>query len=273
MKRIAFISLLLAIAIYFIFLRPMNEVVVYQYQPIAKFDHDIDFFTQGFEYRNGAFYESSGLRGASELRVTQISTGEILQKRSLDELYFGEGITIFEDQIFQLTWQSGKGFIYDLKTLELIGEFSVNGEGWGLTNDGQKLIMSNGSDRLIFLDPKTLEPTGEVSVKLGGTPQFLLNELEFINGDVWANIWKDDQIVVVDLSTGNVKSIIDLSNFSERRNSHDVSNGIAFNKNHNTVYVTGKNWSHIYALKLDKKKIYNRTYFSRAITRFGFLVR
>ena len=133
--------------------------------------------------------------------------------------------------------------------------------------------MSNGSDRLMFFDPKTLRQTGEVSVKLGGKPLLLLNELEFINGDVWANIWKDDQIVIIDPSTGNVKSIIDLSNFSERRDRHDVSNGIAFDRSQNIVYVTGKNWSHVYALELDMRKVYVRSYFSRAMTRFGFLFR
>lgn len=272
-KWAAAMTMLLGLAIYFVFFKPMDVVPVYQYNPIAKFEHDKDFFTQGFEYQNGVFYEGSGLRGESELRITEINTGAVLQKRSLDDLYFGEGITILADQIYQLTWQSGKGFIYDLKTLKIIGEFPINGEGWGLTNDGSKLIMSNGSDRLMFFEPKTLRQTGEVSVKLGGKPLLLLNELEFINGDVWANIWKDDQIVIIDPSTGNVKSIIDLSNFSERRDRHDVSNGIAFDRSQNIVYVTGKNWSHVYALELDMRKVYVRSYFSRAMTRFGFLFR
>ena len=273
MIRLLLILLFIVTVLYLIFLWSDEEVPVYRFNPVEQLHHDKNLFTQGLEYKNGLLYEGSGLRGASELRVTQIGSEEILQRRFLEKKYFGEGITIFEDQVFQLTWQSGKGFIYDLNTLELRDEFSITGEGWGLTNDGQQLIMSNGSDRLIFLDPNSLKPTGELLVNLKGKPQFLLNELEYINGDVWANIWKNDQILIIDPSSGKVKSIVDLSNFSERKRRHDVSNGIAFNEEQNTVYLTGKNWSSIYVIRLDQKRKINRNLFSRAYTRFGFLLR
>ena len=273
MKRVMQFLLFTAVVLFLIFIWSDQDVEIYQLNPVERIYHDKNLFTQGLEYKNGLLYEGSGLRGASELRVTKIGSDEILQRRFLEKKYFGEGITIFEDQIYQLTWQSGKGFIYDLNTLELRGEFSINGEGWGLTNDGKRLIMSNGSDKLIFLNPYSLKPTGELSVTLEGKPQFLLNELEYINGEVWANIWKNDQIVIIDPLSGKVKSIVDLSNFSERKTRHDVSNGIAFDKEQNTVYLTGKNWSFIYVSRLDEKRKINRNLFSRAYSRFGFLLR
>ena len=273
MKRVMQFLLFTAVALFLIFIWSDQDVEIYQLNPVERIYHDKNLFTQGLEYKNGLLYEGSGLRGASELRVTKIGSDEILQRRFLEKKYFGEGITIFEDQIYQLTWQSGKGFIYDLNTLELRGEFSINGEGWGLTNDGKRLIMSIGSDKLIFLNPHSLKPTGELSVTLEGKPQFLLNELEYINGEVWANIWKNDQIVIIDPLSGNVKSIVDLSNFSERKRRHDVSNDFTFNKEQNTVYLTGKNWSFIYVSRLDEKRKINRNLFSRAYSRFGFLLR
>ena len=273
MKRVMQFLLFTAVVLFLIFIWSDQDVEIYQLNPVERIYHDKNLFTQGLEYKNGLLYEGSGLRGASELRVTKIGSDEILQRRFLEKKYFGEGITIFEDQIYQLTWQSGKGFIYDLNTLELRGEFSINGEGWGLTNDGKRLIMSNGSDKLIFLNPHSLKPTGELSVTLEGKPQFHLNELEYIKGEVWANIWKNDQIVIIDPLSGKVKSIVDLSNFSERKTRHDVSNGIAFDKEQNTVYLTGKNWSFIYVSRLDEKRKINRNLFSRAYSRFGFLLR
>ena len=273
MNRVMLFLLFTAVVLLLIFTWSDDDVPIYQFNPVERIYHDKNLFTQGLEYKNGLMYEGSGLRGASELRVTEINSNKILQRRFLKKKYFGEGITIFGDQIYQLTWQSGKGFIYDLKTLELRSEFLINGEGWGLTNDGKRLIMSNGSDKLIFLDPNSLKPTGELSVTLEGKPQFLLNELEYIHGDVWANIWKNDQIVIIDPLNGKVKSIVDLSNFSERKTRHDVSNGIAFDKEQNTVYLTGKNWSFIYLCRLDQKRKINRNLFSRAYSRFGFLLR
>jgi len=163
--------------------------------------------------------------------------------------YFGEGITIFQDKVFQLTWKSGKGFIYDLDTFDLIREFSIPGEGWGLTNNGKNLILSNGSDQILFLDIESLQFIKSINVKKEGKPQYFLNELEYVENEIWANVWKTDQILRINPSNGEVIGILDLSIISEKQSEDDVANGIAWDAQSNRIFVTGKFWNYIYQIE------------------------
>ena len=256
---ISFLAFLMIFTAFFLFSVDSDNVPVISVDPIEKYPHDKKAFTQGFEFHKGTFFEGTGLRGASNLREVNIFTGKVLRSRQLPPEFFGEGITIINGKIYQLTWKSGKAFQYDLETFELIREFGINGEGWGLTNDGNNLIMSNGTDKIIFLDPRSFKLVRTLSVTKNGKPQNLLNELEFIKGDIWANVWKTDDILRINSKTGQVKSVLDLSNISERKHVDDVANGIAWDKEKDIVYVTGKLWSNVYKLNLNKGKVINRS--------------
>ena len=256
---ISFLAFLMIFTAFFLFSVDSDNVPVISVDPIKKYPHDKKAFTQGFEFHKGTFFEGTGLRGASNLREVDIFTGTVLRSRQLPPEFFGEGITIINGKIYQLTWKSGKAFQYDLETFELIREFGINGEGWGLTNDGNNLIMSNGTDKIVFLDPRSFKVVRTLSVTKNGKPQNLLNELEFIKGDIWANVWKTDDILRINSKTGQVKSVLDLSNISERKHVDDVANGIAWDKENDIVYVTGKLWSNVYKLNLNKGKVINRS--------------
>ena len=256
---ISFLAFLMIFTAFFLFSVDSDNVPVISVDPIKKYPHDKKAFTQGFEFHKGSFFEGTGLRGASNLREVDIFTGTVLRSRQLPPEFFGEGITIINEKIYQLTWKSGKAFQYDLETFELIREFGINGEGWGLTNDGNNLIMSNGTDKIVFLDPRSFKVVRTLSVTKNGKPQNLLNELEFIKGDIWANVWKTDDIIRINSKTGQVKSVLDLSNISERKHVDDVANGIAWDKENDIVYVTGKLWSNVYKLNLNKGKVINRS--------------
>ncbi len=256
---ISFLAFLMIFTAFFLFSVDSDNVPVISVDPIKKYPHDKKAFTQGFEFHKGTFFEGTGLRGASNLREVNIFTGKVLRSRQLPPEFFGEGITIINGKIYQLTWKSGKAFQYDLETFELIREFGINGEGWGLTNDGNNLIMSNGTDKIVFLDPRSFKLVRTLSVTKNGKPQNLLNELEFIKGDIWANVWKTDDILRINSKTGQVKSVLDLSNISERKHVDDVANGIAWDKEKDIVYVTGKLWSNVYKLNLNKGKVINRS--------------
>ncbi len=256
---ISFLAFLMIFTAFFLFSVDSDNVPVISVDPIKKYPHDKKAFTQGFEFHKGTFFEGTGLRGASNLREVDIFTGTVLRSRQLPPEFFGEGITIINGKIYQLTWKSGKAFQYDLETFELIREFGINGEGWGLTNDGNNLIMSNGTDKIVFLDPRSFKVVRTLSVTKNGKPQNLLNELEFIKGDIWANVWKTDDILRINSKTGQVKSVLDLSNISERKHVDDVANGIAWDKENDIVYVTGKLWSNVYKLNLNNGKVINRS--------------
>ena len=256
---ISFLAFLMIFTAFFLFSVDSDNVPVISVDPIEKYPHDKKAFTQGFEFHKGTFFEGTGLRGASNLREVNIITGKVLRSRQLSPEFFGEGITIINGKIYQLTWKSGKAFQYDLETFELIREFGINGEGWGLTNDGNNLIMSNGTDKIVFLDPRSFKLVRTLSVTKNGKPQNLLNELEFIKGDIWANVWKTDDILRINSKTGQVKSVLDLSNISERKHVDDVANGIAWDKEKDIVYVTGKLWSNVYKLNLNKGKVIKRS--------------
>jgi glutamine cyclotransferase len=227
---------------------------VRSYEVVAEFPHDPNAFTQGLILVDGQLYEGTGLNGASELRLVDLETGDVLQSHDLDEEHFGEGITVLGDRIYQITWKTGTAFVYDRETFQQTGSYSYDTEGWGLTHDGAELIMSDGSDQLYFRDPETFEVTRQLSVKDGETPVFRLNELEYIDGVIWANVWQTSLIARIDPETGDVIDWLDLSALTEKVAASgqriDVLNGIAWNPETETVYVTGKLWPTLFEIKL-----------------------
>jgi len=225
----------------------------YTYEVINTYPHDRNAFTQGLVYEDDVLYEGTGLKGRSSLREVELETGGVLQKLDLAEQYFGEGITIWGDGIIQLTWQSHVGFVYDKDSFELLHEFSYPTEGWGITHDGKRLIMSDGTSTLHFLDPETLEEIGSIQVFDGNGPLVRLNELEYINGEVYANIWQTDLITRIELDTGRVTGWIDLTGLlstEDLTQSVDVLNGIAYDAEHDRLFVTGKLWPKLFEIKL-----------------------
>jgi glutamine cyclotransferase len=239
-------SLLLA----FCWLPAHADVPVYEVRVLNTFPHDPDAFTQGLTVHRGELYEGTGRNGASSLRQVDLASGEILQRRNLASRYFGEGITILGDQVFQLTWQSQLGFVYDLASFDLQKTFFLPGEGWGITHDGSRLIVSDGSAFLRFLDPDTLRETSRVQVTENGQPVDRLNELEYIDGEVWANVWYTDTIVRIDPATGVINSKLDLGALHRQRGTDDVLNGIAWDADNERLFVTGKLWPNLYEIEV-----------------------
>lgn len=227
------------------------------YEVINTYPHDPSAFTQGLVYHDGFLYESTGLYGESTLRKVELETGEILQLFDVPEDYFGEGLTLWQGTLLQLTWREGTGFIYDLDDFSLIDQFSYSMEGWGLTHDGERLIMSDGTSRLFFLDPDSHQVIGSVDVTYQGEGVQQLNELEFIHGEVYANIWQTDQIVRINPGTGEVVGWIDLTGIlpaGMRTAGTDVLNGIAFDPGDDRLFVTGKLWPTLYEIRLIPKQ-------------------
>jgi glutaminyl-peptide cyclotransferase len=226
----------------------------YTWEILATYPHDADAFTQGLEYRDGEFFESTGRYGESSLRRVDLETGEVLQLHELDEHLFGEGLTVYGDRIYQLTWQAEVAFVYDRNTFELLGEYTYEGEGWGLANDGNRLIMSDGSNLITYRDPETFEEIGTIQVYDDRVPMTELNELEYIDGEIWANIWLQDVIVVIDPESGQVTRRLDMTDLlqDEDRGDHDVDvlNGIAWDEENGRLFVTGKLWPVIYEIEV-----------------------
>lgn len=226
---------------------------IQSYDVVASFPHDPGAFTQGLLVQDGVLYESTGHHGGSSIRKVDLATGKVLQKRDLDPKYFGEGIVAWKGRLIELTWRDEIGFLYDLKTFEPKGTFSYKGEGWGLTHDGKRIIMSDGTAQLRFLDPETLKETGRITVTDGGGEINNLNEIEWIEGEVWANIWQTDWIARIDPVTGKVKAWIDMSGLLpalDRYGGEDVLNGIAYDAANKRVLVTGKLWPKLYEIRV-----------------------
>lgn len=230
-----------------------DVVPVYFYNIVNTYSHDPDAFTQGLVFEDGFLYEGTGLLGHSTLRRVQLETGAILQTRELPDQFFGEGITIYGDEIIQLTWQSHVGFVYDKNSFELLQEFSYSTEGWGITHDGEHLIMSDGTSTLHFLDPETFEETGQLQVFDNNGPVTRLNELEYVQGEIYANVWQTDRVARIAPETGRVIGWVDLEGlltaegFTEPV---DVLNGIAYDAEADRLFVTGKLWPKLFEIKL-----------------------
>lgn len=220
-----------------------------------KFPHDKYAYTQGLFFENGVLYESCGQYGTSNLRTVDIATGKVLSKSNLDSKYFAEGSVIFGGNLYLLTWREQICMIYNPATFKKIGEIRYNGEGWGLTTDGKELIMSNGSASITFLDPMTFMENRRINVTLDGKPIDYINELEYINGEIWANVYLEDYIITIDPQNGCVTSVIDCTNVypAAVRNAHaDVLNGIAYNPADGSIYITGKYWPQLYKISVSE---------------------
>ena len=229
-----------------------QSVPVARVTVVNTYPHDRDAFTQGLQFVDGVLYEGTGLNGRSSIRTVDLATGKVLQKRDVAEQYFGEGITVWKDQIVQLTYQSGLGFVYDRKTFAPVRSFKYTGEGWGLTNDGRSIIMSDGSEYLRFLDPVSLAEQRRIKVTANGQAVKNLNELEFVKGEIYANVWQTDHIARIDPATGRVKGYIDLGGLlsPRERASTDVLNGIAYDAAKDRLFVTGKLWPKVFEVKI-----------------------
>lgn len=222
------------------------------WEVVKTIPHDTGAFTEGLFVADGLLYESTGLNGQSDIRAMELATGKVVRKVELEPRYFGEGIVPWKDRLISLTWQNGEGFVWQRGTFKKLASFRYEGEGWGFTTDGKRLIMSNGSSSLRFLDPETLKPTGTVTVTWQKQPVVYLNELEWVNGFVYANVWYSPLIAKIDPKTGAIADWINLATLVSKhsRNPDMVLNGIAWDAKTGLLYVTGKNWPLIYVLRL-----------------------
>jgi len=238
---------------YSLLTRPEEPDTEHAYTIVNTFPHDPEAFTQGLVYHEGRLYEGTGLRGQSSVRIVELETGEITKIHRLPPDYYGEGITIHGDTIIQVTWQSRVGFIYDMDSLEALDNFSLSTEGWGLTSDGASLILSDGTPTLRFLDPETFQETRTIEIRDDDEQVSLINELEYINGEIFANIWQTDMIARIDPVSGSVLGWLDLSGLREHiaeDASIDVLNGIAYDDETGHLFVTGKLWPLLFEIEL-----------------------
>lgn len=243
-------------------LHAANPPKVYTYEIVNTYPHDPAAFTQGLEFYNDTLYEGTGTRGESSIRKVDFKTGEVLQKIDLEFKYFGEGITILNQKIYQLTWQNNKGFVYDVNTLEKLNTFAYNQskEGWGLCNDGEKLYKSDGTEKIWILDAETLEEKSFIQPVTHKSLPTKLNELEWVEGKIYANTWQKDGIAIINPETGAIDGLIDfrglrekLGNKDELNPGNDVLNGVAYNANTKKLYVTGKHWDKLFEVKIVEK--------------------
>jgi glutaminyl-peptide cyclotransferase len=224
----------------------------YGYKVVNKYPHDRTAYTQGLEYREGVLYEGTGLNGRSTLRKVKLETGEVLQQVHIGDAFFGEGITVLPQQIVQLTWQAGMGFVYDRSTLRMLHTFNYPGEGWGLTNDGKRIFMSDGTAQLRRWDYSTLAEQQRVTVRDGDKEIAALNELEFVKGEVYANVYTTDRIARINPETGKVVGWINMDGLlpASVRAETDVLNGIAYDAAKDRLFVTGKLWPTLFEIQL-----------------------
>jgi glutamine cyclotransferase len=231
-------------------------IPTYEIEIVRTIPHDTKAFTQGLAFFNGDLYESTGQYGSSSFRKLDAQTGKVLKKIGVDAAYFAEGMVVVAGKAYQLTWQSGIGFVYDIKSFQQLRTFSYFGEGWGLTYDGANMIMSDGTSSLRFLDSDSLLIRKMLTVTANGVPVKNLNELEVVNGELWANIWQTDSIARINLQTGNVLGWIDCSGLlaPQERTQADVLNGIAYDSKRNVLLLTGKNWPKMFEVRVKSKE-------------------
>lgn len=246
MKRILF-----ALASAFVLAAPAQADTPWKL--VKTYPHDPTAFTEGLFYLDGALYESTGLEGQSDIRKVALKTGKILQRRVIDRPYFGEGIVNWKDRLVSLTWRHRQGFVWNLADFAPLSDFRYEGEGWGMTQDGRHIIMSDGSAQLRFLDPDTLTEARRITVTWNGRAVDRLNELEWVRGEIWANIWYDTRIARIDPATGAVIDWIDIAPLLKEagvKDSEAVANGIAYDAATDRVFVTGKNWPRLFEIKV-----------------------
>lgn len=246
---LAFVSALLAAN------GPANRTPVYTYHVVHAYPHDPNAFTQGLIYLNGFIYESTGLNGRSSLRMVDPTTGHVVRQHEVPAQYFAEGLTNWKSHLVQLTWKAGEAFEYDLFSFQQEKDFHYTGEGWGLTQDGRDLIMSDGSSDLRILDANTFRELSRLHVTDAGAPVTELNELEYVHGEVYANVWQTDRIARISPKTGKVIAWIDCTGLlaaNERTGQEDVLNGIAYDSEHDRLFVTGKLWPKLFEIKVVK---------------------
>ncbi len=233
-----------------------SSVQVFDYQIIKTYPHDSEAFTQGLVYDKGMFFEGTGELGQSSLRRVDLETGRVLKQKSLAGTLFGEGIAVWKDRLIQLTWRSGIGFVYDKENLTKVGDFRYQTEGWGITSDGKNLIMSDGTETLHFLDPETFQEKGQIKVEADGVPVKGLNELEYVKGEIFANVWPTNWIVILSPETGQVKGVFSLQGILQKGGALqdgqrvDVPNGIAYDPEGDRLFVTGKLWPKVFQIEL-----------------------
>ena len=246
------IEMVIAVSVPLYFFFKSRSPLHYTYEIVNTYPHDENAFTEGLAFEDGFLYESTGLHDYSSLRCIELETGRILQIHSLSSQFFGEGMTIFNNKIIQLTWLSHKGFVYNKTSFDLLEEFNYSTEGWGITNNGSLLIMSDGTSNLYFLNPETFEKVGQVAVRDDSGPVTEINELEYIKGDVYANIWLQERIAIINPQTGQVKAWIYFTGIQTmmNRSGDDVLNGIAYDADGDRLFITGKKWPELFEIKL-----------------------
>ncbi|MBT8313009.1 MAG: glutaminyl-peptide cyclotransferase [Maribacter sp.] len=231
---------------------------LYTYEIIKEYPHDINAYTQGLEFHNGVLYESTGKKGRSSLRKVDFQTGEVLEKIDLEKNQFGEGITIMNGKIYQLTWQNGLGFVYDLTDFKKIDSFQYgqSKEGWGLCNDGSKIYKSDGTEKIWFLNPSTLVEEGFIQTVTNKSVFNKANELEYIDGKIYANVYQKPSMMIIDAKSGAIEGVINFGGLKEKVKKHaelDVLNGVAYHPDRKTFFVTGKNWNKMFEVKIIEK--------------------
>jgi glutaminyl-peptide cyclotransferase len=229
---------------------------VYGYRVVHVYPHDTSAYTEGLFYKDGYLYESTGEAGESTVRKVELQTGKVVQRHDVPDAYFGEGIIDWKQELIQLTWKSQLGFVYDLASFKQLRTFSYPGEGWALTRDSKQLYMSDGSPVLRILDPTTLAATGSIMVTDNGEPVANLNELEWVKGEIYANVWMTNRIARIDPASGHVTGWIDLTGLLDVSRlpdpGNDVLNGIAYDEQHDRLFVTGKRWPKLFEITLVK---------------------
>lgn len=231
---------------------------IYTYEILNEFPHDMTAYTQGLEFYKDTLYESTGKKGKSSLRQVNYKTGEVIKKIALDNAYFGEGITILNDKIYQLTWQSGVGFIYDRRDFKKIDSFKYNQskEGWGLCNDGNKIYKSDGTEKIWFLNPETMAEEGHFETVTNTSIFNKANELEYVDGKIYANVYQKESMMIIDAQSGAIEGVINFGGLKEKVTQHqhlDVLNGVAYHPERKTFFVTGKNWDRLFEVNILKK--------------------
>ena len=231
-------------------------IPIYDFEVVHSYPHDASAFTEGLFYLNGFLYESTGLEQHSSIRKVRIDTGAVVQKVDIAPQYFGEGIVNWQGHLISLTWKSQTGFVFDLTTFKLQRQFKYPGEGWALTRNDKQIIMSDGTSELRFLDPKTLKEAGRIHVTIEGKPLVNLNELEWVKGEIYANVWQTNWIVRIDPGSGEVIGLINLTGLLQPADTihgqTDVLNGIAYDAKGDRLFVTGKNWPKLFEIRLRK---------------------